>query len=176
MAPVKTTLFISLNATLPSTNSPLQSTPNNYDHISDMHNILFVCLSIATTILVACWQNRREHRQVTRENDRPTVELDGLAINRSKLFYSINWIPIVDTTTHIQSGNPNPDALGGPAPAIDDVASQQGQHASGPEQLASATSVVPNTCEHVPSDVGQMEEESEAMAVELDVAADSQGV
>ncbi|KAK5713369.1 hypothetical protein LTR17_017614 [Elasticomyces elasticus] len=144
--------FVSRNATLPSANNPLQSTPNNYDHISDMHNILFVCLSIATTILVACWQNRRKHRQAMRENDRSTVELDGLAINRS---------------------NPNPDALGGPAPAIDDIASQQGHHASGGDQLASATIIVPDACDHVLSDAGQMEEAPKAIAVELDVAPGS---
>ncbi|KAK5674416.1 hypothetical protein LTS10_012804 [Elasticomyces elasticus] len=125
MAPVTVELLELQNVTASATPVLLPSIPNNYDHISDMHNILFVCLSIATTILVACWQNRRKHRQAMRENDRSTVELDGLAINRSKLFYSIDWIPIVDTTTHIQSGNPNPGALGGPAPAIDDVASQQ---------------------------------------------------
>ncbi|KAK5701198.1 hypothetical protein LTR17_022815 [Elasticomyces elasticus] len=103
MAPITAELHELQNATASATPVLLPSTPNNYDHISDMHNILFVCLSIATTILVACWQSRRKHRQAMEEDD-VVVELDGLAANRG-LVSDLGQLAVIvpDTEEHVQS-------------------------------------------------------------------------
>ncbi|KAK3652936.1 hypothetical protein LTR56_004884 [Elasticomyces elasticus] len=103
MAPIMAELLELQNATASTTPALLPSTPNNYDHTSDMHNILFVCLSIATTVLVACWQNRRKRREAMKAND-AVVELNGLAANRcfvSGLGQLAVTVP--DTEEHVQS-------------------------------------------------------------------------
>ncbi|KAK5718761.1 hypothetical protein LTR15_008495 [Elasticomyces elasticus] len=63
----------------------IQGIPNNYDHISDMHNVLLGVLAMTTTITAAWWQGRNKRgRRTAASFNESIVELDYLPGNHSE--------------------------------------------------------------------------------------------
>ncbi|KAK5701197.1 hypothetical protein LTR17_022814 [Elasticomyces elasticus] len=93
----------------------LQSNTNNYDHISDMHNVLLGVLAMATTVTVVWWQGRSNRgRRNAVSIDVPIVERDDLRTDQ------------VDASGLNQLVNPTNDTQDAPEHSTIDNAQMEG--------------------------------------------------
>ncbi|KAK5713370.1 hypothetical protein LTR17_017615 [Elasticomyces elasticus] len=132
----------------------LQSNPSNYDHISDMHNVLLGVLAMATTVTVVWWQGRGNGgRRNAVSIDVPIVELDDLRTNQA-----------TSDSDHHEASNStiDSDGAGGDEgnPASGEVMHltvPNSVDASGINQLVNPTNNTQDAPEHITIDSGQME-------------------
>ncbi|KAK5674415.1 hypothetical protein LTS10_012803 [Elasticomyces elasticus] len=133
----------------------LQSNPSNYDHISDMHNVLLGVLAMATTVTVVWWQGRdnRGRRNARVSIDEPVIELDDLPANQATA-----------DADHHEASNSTIDSAGAGGDEGNPASGELMQltvpnsvDASGLNQLVNPINDTQDAPEHSTIDNGQME-------------------